>query len=97
MSVDELSRNRSKSRRFLGFRLRPRWGSLRRSPRPPSREGLLAFGNGSFAPSALNLHLAPPPQKPKIPAQLAPHAQNPRTATDPNSIRGHCLLADDIT
>src|SRR6218665_3758445 len=26
---------------------------LRRSPRPPSREGLLAFGNCSFAPSAL--------------------------------------------
>src|SRR6218665_3954876 len=30
-----------------------RWGSLRRSPRPPSLEGLLAFGNRSFAPSAL--------------------------------------------
>src|SRR6218665_1765427 len=28
-------------------------GSLRRSPRPPSRKGLLAFGNRSFAPSAL--------------------------------------------
>ena len=35
----------SKSRRFLGLR-------LRRSPRPPSRKGLLAFGNRSFAPSA---------------------------------------------
>src|SRR6218665_1300360 len=31
-------------------------GSLRRSPKPPSREGLLAFGNRSFAPSALNSH-----------------------------------------
>src|SRR6218665_2690033 len=30
-------------------------GSLRRSPRPPSREGLLAFGNRSFAPLALAL------------------------------------------
>jgi len=43
----------SKSRRFLGLRPRPRWGSLRRSPRPPSRKGLLAFGNRSFVPSAL--------------------------------------------
>jgi len=38
-----------------------------------------------------------PLPKNKIPAQLAPYTQNPRTATDPNSIRGHCLLADDIT
>src|SRR6218665_4207918 len=30
-------------------------GSLRRSPRPPSRERLLAFSNRSFAPSALEL------------------------------------------
>src|SRR6218665_3334241 len=45
----------SKSRRLLGLRPRPRWGSLRRSPRPPSRERLLAFGNRSFAPSALAL------------------------------------------
>src|SRR6218665_365642 len=45
----------SKLRRFLGLRPRPRWGSLRRSPTPPSREGLLAFGNRSFAPSALAL------------------------------------------
>src|SRR6218665_3859906 len=45
----------SKLHRFLGLRPRPRWGSLRRSPRPPSREGLLAFGNRSFAPSALAL------------------------------------------
>src|SRR6218665_1574644 len=43
----------SKSRRFLGLRPSPRWGSSRRSPRPPSREGLLAFGNRSFAPVAL--------------------------------------------
>src|SRR6218665_2613591 len=48
----------SKSRRKL-----PCWGSLRRSPRPPSREGLLAFGNRSFTPSALNPLLAPPKQK----------------------------------
>src|SRR6218665_1558620 len=34
---------------------RPRWGSLRRSPRPLSREGFLAFGNRSFAPSAVAL------------------------------------------
>jgi len=26
------------------------------SARPPNREGLLAFGNHSFAPSALNPH-----------------------------------------
>src|SRR6218665_2551416 len=32
-------------------------------PKPPSREGLLAFGNSSFAPSALNPPLAPPKQK----------------------------------
>jgi len=43
----------SKLRRLLGLRPRPRWGSLRRSPIPPSRYGLLAFGNRSFAPSAL--------------------------------------------
>src|SRR6218665_1948643 len=54
------------------------WGSLRRSPRPPSREGLLAFGNHNFAPSALNPSLAP---QTKIPAPLAPQTQNPRTAT----------------
>jgi len=29
--------------------------NVRRSPRPPSREGLLAFGNRSFAPSGLAL------------------------------------------
>src|SRR6218665_1224160 len=50
----------SKSSRFLGLPPRPRWGSLRRSPIPPSREGLLAFGNRSFAPSSLNPPLAPP-------------------------------------
>src|SRR6218665_242517 len=27
---------------------RPRWGSLRRSPRPPSHEGLLSFGTRSL-------------------------------------------------
>src|SRR6218665_2630059 len=33
------------SLRFLGLRfLRPCWGSLRRSPRPHSREEVLAFG-----------------------------------------------------
>src|SRR6218665_800523 len=48
-----LQENCSKSRRFLGLRPRPRWRSLRRSLRPPSRNGLLAFGNRSFAPSAL--------------------------------------------
>src|SRR6218665_750181 len=35
----------SKSRRLLGLRPRPRWGSLRRSPSPPSR--------GGFLPSAI--------------------------------------------
>src|SRR6218665_1247279 len=55
----------SKLRRFLGLRPRPRWGSLRRSPRSPSREGLLAFGNRSFAPSALNPPLAPPNKNPR--------------------------------
>src|SRR6218665_696104 len=44
-----------KWRRLRWLRPRPRWRSLRRSPRPPSREGLLAFGNRSFAPSALAL------------------------------------------
>src|SRR6218665_3129540 len=34
-------------------------GSLRRSLRPPSCEGLLDFGNRWFAPSALNPPLAP--------------------------------------
>src|SRR6218665_1325145 len=38
----------SKSLRFLGLRPRPGWGSLRRSPRPPSREGLLSFGTRSL-------------------------------------------------
>src|SRR6218665_4138480 len=56
----------SKSLRFLGLRPRPRWGSLRRSPRPPCRNGLLAFGNRSFAPSALALSptfaISAPPQ-----------------------------------
>src|SRR6218665_1378462 len=40
----------SKSRRFLGLRPRPRWGSLRRSLRPPSRERLLALGQRTFPP-----------------------------------------------
>src|SRR6218665_1190803 len=44
-----------KCSKSLRFRPRPRWGNLRRSHRPPSREGLLAFGNRSFAPSALAL------------------------------------------
>src|SRR6218665_214838 len=47
-------------------------GSLRRSPRPHSREGLLAFGNRSFAPSALN-----PP--------LAPQKQNSHPVSPPNT------------
>src|SRR6218665_1981331 len=34
---------------------RARWGAYD-APRPPSREGLLAFGNRSFAPSALALY-----------------------------------------
>src|SRR6218665_3820303 len=38
-------------------------GSLPRSPRPPSREGLLAFGNRSFGLSALNPPSATPKQK----------------------------------
>src|SRR6218665_3360825 len=29
-------------------------GSLPRSPKPPGRKGILAFGNSSFEPSALN-------------------------------------------
>src|SRR6218665_1655779 len=39
---------------FLGLRPRPRWGSYDAPSRPPSREGLLALGYRSFAPSALN-------------------------------------------
>src|SRR6218665_1103276 len=38
----------SKLRRLLGLRPRPRWGNLRRSPRPPS--GLVDRG---FLPSAI--------------------------------------------
>jgi len=53
-------------------------GSLRRFPRPPNREGFLAFGNRSFAPSALNPYLA---LQTKIPTPLAPQTQNPRSAT----------------
>ena len=53
-------------------------GGLLRSPRPPSRKGLLAFGNRSFAPSALSPFLAP---QTKIPVLLAPQTQNSRTAT----------------
>jgi len=34
-------------------------GSLRRSPRPPSRDGLLAFGNRNFVPSALAIYTSP--------------------------------------
>jgi len=34
----------SKMRWRLGLHPRPHWGSLRRSPRPPSRQGLRAFG-----------------------------------------------------
>src|SRR6218665_2228454 len=71
----------SKSRRFLELRPRPRWESLRRSTRPPSREGLLAFGNRSFAPSALNRPLA---AQTKIPAPLVLQTQNPRTVTGQN-------------
>src|SRR6218665_2577959 len=41
-------------------------------PRPPSREGLLAFGNRSFAPSALN-----PP--------LVPKNKNSRPVSPPNT------------
>src|SRR6218665_3789445 len=54
----------SKSSRFLGLRPRPRCGSLRHSPIPPSRERLLAFGNRSFAPSAPNSPLPPQQKKP---------------------------------
>src|SRR6218665_4043318 len=43
----------SKSRRFLGLRPRPRWGSLRCSPIPHSGKGLLAIGNRGFPPPAL--------------------------------------------
>src|SRR6218665_1359241 len=54
-------------------------GSLRRSPDPLySCERLLAFGNRSFAPSALNPALA---LQAKTPDPLAPQTQNPRTAT----------------
>ena len=49
----------SNSRRFLGLRPRPRWGAYD-ALRPPSPEGLLAFGNSSFAPSVLDPPLAPP-------------------------------------
>jgi len=34
----------------LGLRPRPRWGSLRRSPRPPNREQLRAKGARDSAP-----------------------------------------------
>src|SRR6218665_1924769 len=63
----------SKSRRFLGLRPRPHWGSLRRSPRPSSCERLLAFSNRSFVPSAFN-----PP--------LAPQNKNSHPVSPPNKI-----------
>ena len=51
-----------KSRRFLEIYPRLRWRSLRRSPRPLSRKGLLAFVNRSFAPSPLEIsHTSNPP------------------------------------
>src|SRR5688572_32741961 len=60
---------------------RPRWGSLRRSPIPPSRYGLLAFGNRSFAPSALAIPPPPPPPPsapPPPPSLPAPPPRLPR-------------------
>src|SRR6218665_1165926 len=55
-------------------------GSLRRSPRPPSREGLLAFGNRSFEPSAHSPQYTPQTKKTH---PTTPQNQNPRTATGP--------------
>src|SRR6218665_672722 len=51
------------------------------APQTPSREGLLAFGNRSFAPSALNPPLAPPQQK-KTPPYPPPN-KNPRPVSPP--------------
>src|SRR6218665_3404583 len=58
----------SKSRRFLGLHLRSHLGSVRRSPRPSSHWGLLAYGNRSFAPSALAIS----------PTRLYPWLKRPR-------------------
>src|SRR6218665_744733 len=43
----------SKMRWRLGLRSRPRWGSLRRSPRPPNRQRQRAFG---ARPSLFRVH-----------------------------------------
>jgi len=54
-------------------------GELTTLPQTPySREGLLAFGNRSFAPSALNPPFSPPN---KNIHPVSPQIQNPRTAT----------------
>jgi len=44
---------------YFYFTTDPRWGSLRRSLRPPSRDGLLAFGNRSFVPLAFAIYTSP--------------------------------------
>src|SRR6218665_1977582 len=53
-----------KMRGRLGLRPKPRWWSLGRSPRPPSRDGLRAFGarNSLFLnPNILLVPINPPP------------------------------------
>jgi len=50
----------AKSRRFLP---QTPLGELTTLSQTPSREGLLAFGNRSFTPSALSPFLAPPNTK----------------------------------
>jgi len=50
----------SKKRWRLGLRPRPRWGSLLRSPRPPNRGQLRAFGARSA--SQVNFIFVDPPQ-----------------------------------
>src|SRR6218665_36704 len=56
----------SKSRRFLELRPRPLLGDLTTLHQTPSREGLLAFGNRSFAPSALSPFLALPDRNSRL-------------------------------
>ena len=45
----------------LGLRPRPRWGSLRRSPRPPNREWLRAFGASQLLRVRETVNLIWPP------------------------------------
>src|SRR6218665_2622667 len=61
----------SKMRWRLGLRPRPRWGSLRRSPRPPNRKRQRAFGarNSLFR---VHFHISIPLSGPSLTEFLDP-------------------------